>query len=942
MVTLTLLLSVSAVNVSSVRVIKIGYAPNYGIIGDINDSGNEGYGYEYLNKIIQHTKGNYILEFVECGFMNGYEMLQKGLIDILAPLPTGAGSATDFVFSKNPIGQNATFLIALDQEHTKSYELLEGSTIAVQKYYAETTTLLPFLKQYNINANVVEMNMNSVLVDPELVDFDYILTSSLQLEGDLDIITKLDSTDVHLMSTINNADLMADLDYGIEQIRKHEYLYEERLNLKYYDYSVSNDRHVTQEEYELIQSQGTFRVGYSPAYDPLTYIDSSGNLVGVAIDVLEIISEDAGIQFEMVDVTNPNVDLDSLDWSLMAPAFSNGKFAQVQSNPYYYYPYILVERNLTTSSDNLGLLGFYEIPRSTMSRLTNNGEEIIFQNYAAMEAAFNAGEIDRIIMTSVMYNGVRSEMLANKYNMTPISAALDVLIAFRDDFPPELVTIVNKFIARLDENQVEYSFSEHTNVYVPQTLGQFLEDNPVLLRILAGFAIGVAMMVFILEQKQQQKLIKLINYDELTGLYSERKFRDITHELLQNNPDINYTILSIDIDNFKHVNEIYGYEKGSQVIAKMGEFMAKFGNENLPIARGLSDSFLLLLNTDHALEHIHEGLKNGDDFSAMLNQVLDDDEDEDDNGHDEYNFSFSMGYYNITDRELDLSLMIDCAEIARDKSKRIIGTTLNEFTDDMSKERDAMNEVVTNMNKGIVNKEFQVYYQPKVDLQTEEIVGAEALVRWHKDDSKIVPPSSFIDIFEKNGFIEHLDYYIVNSVCDFISKNSDKKIPVISLNLSGITIMQDDLVDKLMGIVKAHNIEPCRIDLEITESAFIDASDLGIDKLDKLRELGFLISMDDFGAGVSSLNRLKEIPLDILKIDREFIVDSLENEKGSTIISSIISMAKNLKIETIAEGIETQEQYHLLKELGCDIGQGYFFSRPLQSEHFLRKLPNKT
>ncbi len=945
-ITFTLLLSVSDVNVSSVRIIKVGYAPNYGIIGNIDDIGHEGYGYEYLNKIIEHTKGNYVLEFVECGFMNGYELLEKGVIDILAPLPYGAADPEKFTFSQNPIGTNNTFLVALDQENTKSYEQMNGSTIAVQRFYAELDTLMPFLKEHNITADVIELNLDSLFQLPTDVEFEYLLTSSLQLEGDLEIITKLDSNPVHMMAIVQNQDLIDDFDYAIEQIRKVDYLYEERLNIKYFDYSVDNERHLTQEEYELIQSYSPFNVGYSPTYDPLSYIDYYGRLTGVSHDVLNMIAEDAGIEFNLIDVTKPDVDLDELDWSLMAPAFADGKFSKKQSKPYYYYPYILVERNQTTSSDGLGMLGFYEIPSNVLNRLTNNEEPVIYQNYALLEEAFNNKEIDRIIMTSVMYNSVRSEVIASDHRVTPVTNShLDILIAFPDDYPLELINVINKFVARLDSNAVEYSYSEHTNVIVPQTLAKFLEDNPLFVRIITFLIIGIVIFVFMIEQRQQQKLLRLINFDKLTGLYSEHRFREITHNLLLENPDLEYTILSIDIDNFKHINEIYGYEKGSRVIQAIGGYMQKFASPEFPIARGVSDSFLLLLNSEHALEKIHNGLKQGDEFTKFLNEVLDEDEGNNETEHeehDEYNFSFSLGYYRITDRTLDLSLMIDCAEIARDKSKRIIGTTLNEFTDDMSKERDEMNEVVTNMNKGIINKEFQVYFQPKVDLQTEEIVGAEALVRWHKDDKRIVPPGAFIDIFEKNGFIEHLDYYIVNSVCDFIAKNSNKKIPVISLNLSGITIMQDDLVDRLMGILKANDVSPSCIDLEITESAFIDSTDLGIDKLHRLRELGFLISMDDFGAGVSSLNRLKEIPLDILKIDREFIVDSLENEKGSTIISSIISMAKNLNIETIAEGIETQEQYYLLKDLGCDIGQGYFFSRPLQQEQFLRKLPSIT
>ena len=237
------------------------------------------------------------------------------------------------------------------------------------------------------------------------------------------------------------------------------------------------------------------------------------------------------------------------------------------------------------------------------------------------------------------------------------------------------------------------------------------------------------------------------------------------------------------------------------------------------------------------------------------------------------------------------------------------------------------------MEQALADEEFFLYFQPKVSLKTEKMEGAEVLVRWYRVD-QCMPPYHFIPCFEKNGFIEQLDYYVLEKACIFLQNHQKMMRGRLSVNISGVTLQQDRVVQTIVGIVDRYQISTTQIDLEITETAFVDTSDV-LEKVQQLHGYGFTISMDDFGAGVSSLNRLKNIYVDTLKIDREFIIDAIENPRGKQILKHVIQMANDLNLETVAEGIETVEQGDLLQRLGCRSGQGYYYARPMPEAQFV-------
>lgn len=407
-----------------------------------------------------------------------------------------------------------------------------------------------------------------------------------------------------------------------------------------------------------------------------------------------------------------------------------------------------------------------------------------------------------------------------------------------------------------------------------------------------------------------------LDYDDLTNLYTERKFIKEVQKTFFEHQNTSYFIVSIDIDNFKYINNTYGYDTGSEFLKVLANYYELLVSTNKVISRVHGDNYLFLLNENQMDKMLQGDTQYFENIRLKAKSIID----------DSYDLSISCGIYKIEDKTMNISSMIDCSSYAKNKGKSRAGCSIYYYDDDMNEERVSNNYVVSKMRDGIKNKEFVVYYQPKVDLRTNQIAGAETLVRWY-NNGDIIPPNKFIPIFEMNSFIETLDYYVIERTCEFIKQNEHISMPVISINLSGVTLMKTTVVNKILSILAEYDVKPNQIELEITESAFVHNFDLAVARIDRFMELGFGISMDDFGCGESSFGRLKDISIDVLKID-----------KADLILRNIVKLAKDLHLKTVVEGIETIEQRDLITEMGCDLGQGYLFSKPVPANEFLEIL----
>ncbi|HBF2305020.1 TPA: bifunctional diguanylate cyclase/phosphodiesterase, partial [Clostridioides difficile] len=424
---------------------------------------------------------------------------------------------------------------------------------------------------------------------------------------------------------------------------------------------------------------------------------------------------------------------------------------------------------------------------------------------------------------------------------------------------------------------------------------------------------------------KEDYLKKIAYTDPLTGADSIDKFKINSNKLFAKNNPEEYALFYIDVDKFKYINDMFGYDMGNDTLIHISNTIASELKEDEIFARVSADHFVLLIK-----------YKTDDDIKTRLNNIYNKVQILSNPKINYYKLILDCGIYKISKSDNDINTIMDRANTAR---KTIKGGHKNSFAfydKEMHKKILKEKEIENSMVDALNNGEFIVYFQPKYSLSDYQIIGAEALVRWDNPQKGLIPPIEFIPVFERNGFIVNIDFYVFEEVCKKIREWMDEgqKVVPISVNLSRMHFVNSNFIEKFKLIVDKYKIPTRLIELELTETAVLDNIEGLLDTMNNLKEKGFVISMDDFGTGYSSLNLLKELPVDILKLDRAFFTEKDESNNEKIVISNVIKMAKELKMKVISEGVETISQVEFLKQIGCDMVQGYLFSKPMPVKEF--------
>lgn len=412
----------------------------------------------------------------------------------------------------------------------------------------------------------------------------------------------------------------------------------------------------------------------------------------------------------------------------------------------------------------------------------------------------------------------------------------------------------------------------------------------------------------------------LATYDELTGIYNKQAFYTKTKEMLLDNPDKNFDLLRINIERFKVLNDLFGESTGDKLLRYIGKFLKEI---NLPLCvsgRLYADNFVVCYEAGKGdSRRMINTLQMVADSFAINNRTI-----------------LSFGLYRIDDKTLPVSVMCDRANMALWKAKGNFKNPYCEYDEKMRQQVLKEQKIINAMEMAIQNKEFTLYLQPKYDIEQGTIIGAEALVRWISQENGFISPGDFIPVFENNGFVYEVDKFIWEESCRYLRKWLDegREVHPISVNVSRIDLYDPKLVKHLVDLREKYQLPSQYLELEITESAYTDDPEQIITITRQLREAGFVILMDDFGTGYSSLNMLKDIQIDVLKLDMGFLKSSDYSAKGGNILTAILKMAESLKMQTIAEGVETKEQVEFLKSIGCKYVQGFYYSKPLPVGEF--------
>ncbi|ABW20066.1 putative bifunctional diguanylate cyclase/phosphodiesterase [Alkaliphilus oremlandii] len=414
-------------------------------------------------------------------------------------------------------------------------------------------------------------------------------------------------------------------------------------------------------------------------------------------------------------------------------------------------------------------------------------------------------------------------------------------------------------------------------------------------------------------------LEELNQKNTLTNLPNKISLEKRFEEMLGRSPKENFNILCIDVDGFKMVNDTLGYEIGDQILVRIAERLKKTINKEGELFHIRGDEFVLLIQKEDSMEKIQK-LSETIIKAMAMSFVF---------SEKEIHLTVSVGIAGYPWGGSNLNLLLQNAHIAVQAAKESSKSKHLVYDDSMNIKMNRKLELINNLHKALEKKEFELYYQPQIDSETNEIVGLEALLRWQNPTLGRVSPAEFIPVAEETGLIIPIGDWVLKTACAQNAtwqKEGYKPIPV-SVNISTIQFNEPLFVDKVVTILKETTLNPKWLHLEITESVAINDATLTINVLNRLQKIGVKIALDDFGTGFSSLGYLSKFKINVLKIDSSFVQDIGEDE--STITKTIIVLGKNLNMEVVAEGVETNEQLDYLKNAGCDIIQGYLFSSPL-------------
>lgn len=687
------------------------------------------------------------------------------------------------------------------------------------------------------------------------------------------------------------------------------------------------------------QNGNPLKVGIIPHTFPLSDCPPDApDFVGINVDMLSAISQISGLKFEYqripIEKQSPYEMLQDGQVSLVAGTIKLNDFL-TDSN------LILSDRLSDGSAICIAKKGTNTINPTTNKVAVMNGYQAgaefaekqfptykisLYPNNQAVMHAVRVGDADLALISR--YVGIyelQNPMNENLIELTMYQMEKDsCVMGINTEENKIAVSIINKALSAIGEdgyNYVQMNFSI-SNPYKLNAIEFIYKFRYIIIVLIAAF-IGLSLLTTRLLYTQREH--KRLSLDPLTGAYSEAGFELAAAKIISKTTKPLF-ITDFDIYRFSSYNELNGKSEGNELLKNIVKIVKSFFCEQDVICRSYADNFKVLNSKENIQSLIEEIQVAIDRFNEAAHSAI----------------VLNFGVYPITDTTVPISKMLDFAAMAKKHVKNNSDTFIGVFDETLLERYVSQAKMTSAFSSALAKKEFVPYYQPKYDAITKTVVGAEALVRWIESDGVLIPPTKFIELFEKSGQIQQLDFYMLEEVCIFLKSLKANEIPEvpIAVNFSRVHLYSDEFIQQVNAIVERHNIPKNLIEIECTETTMLNNIELTREILGDLQTEGFSIAMDDFGSAYSSLNTLCSIPLDVIKLDSGFLMATLGNEKAKSniIISSIMTLAHDLYLKVVAEGVETEEQYLLLKNLGCDFIQGYYFSKPLSQKDFLNLL----
>lgn len=938
------------------KTIKVACFLYDGYFQIMDDGSYYGYGFDYLDEIARYTGWEY--EYMFGTWSECIEMLDSGQADLMPMFPKSDDRLESYEYTENSTNKTTLCMVASEDcgYEYEDFQQFNGMKVGVLDDDEGNAMLSEYCDNNGFTVSRFKYtNIKSALEDINNGTIDAVVTGDIADMDGYVVIGNISVQKYYMASPKGKKDIVEAADKALERIGMEQPSFETSLTEKYFEKGKNTTPIYTADEKEYIKNAGIIRVALYGERNILSQYNK-GEFSGMTYDIMEIISKKTGLSFEYSNMaegvrgyeyfeddkadiiapvtTNRFVELSDKVQEL--PIGLSTSFVMIGRREYVFSPYgefkIVINKNLYGAD-------------KTLKEIYPNAEIVYVESQEECLDMVVADEADVTFDNKfVALYRLRSPFYTNDLTIYEAwSADEDVSMILPVNADERLVSVLNKAIGSITGTEFDSVIIDNTaSSSYEYSVGEFMYKFRYYIGAgVIAAAVMICMIVFIFiqgrrnkyneekrtaDEKYKKHLYYQANFDSMTGMLNRNGFYDRTRKVIDENQDIKFVILRADIDRFKVFNDIMGVKAGDELIKYVADKWKEYFSGQL----GTYGYF----GGDDYICCCPYSAFNREEFMDKVNGWFE-------AYKRSYAVSISVGAYIIDDLDKDVNIMCDRAELALEKAKTNKETHFcfyeRSMREQVVKEQDIVNYIPTAFEE----EQFEIYLQPQYDSVTKKIVGAEALTRWKHPEQGMISPGVFIPVMESNGMITKLDMYVVEHVCRILKRLYEEENVTkdfsIAVNLSRVDAFNCDIMNRITGLLDKYNVPISGIRLEITESAYVDQHDQVSDFVRELKEKGFMIEMDDFGSGYSSLNALKDVPIDTLKLDLRFLAGD-NSKKGGIIINSVIRMAKWLNIPVIAEGVENIKQVNYLRNVGCHYMQGFYFAKPMPVREFVELL----
>lgn len=934
--------------------IVVGVNPDFGIssIG----GHYSGFALDYLREIQKRTGRSFT--YVEGTAPELAAMLARGEVDLIPCVSRRELSAwqsmTNAADPEKPV-ELALTDISLTMKYTSVFAREDKS---IPLYFNDFETMKSCRIGY-LKENYSRYFINDAFIGADIRKADFVgYDTEAQMKSDFEsgkidavvkdsfrtweneiIVYQIASDDCYFMASAEESDLLEELDRIVSGIFMTDSSFSSSLFEQHMSRYECPHFALTESEQNYLRRNPEIKVAFNLQSGQTENYDSSNNRIsGTTAVMMEKLSEMSGMKLNLVPYETLKDCISALNNGEVQAicggmnSYSASAYPELRlSSPYARVPIAAAGKSGSTlnARSRIAVPVVDDDISHFVSDLYPNAQILHYDDLRKCFDAVRRGESDLVVSGAYDLLSIINQSYSEMELIEVKSAFHSECLAFSVE-NEDLYRIIGKATACYGYNISQ--MDAYTNISgasaAPSATNQFLDKYLVWF---IGGALLILAALFVLVCVTSFRTRHDADIDSLTGGRSKKKFFEDSKKLLKRvNPE-NWAVALFDIDKFKYVNDRLGYDEGNRMLERLYKTISDHLDREEVFARISDDNFVMVIknaNDNELTTRISDIFTEFDRRNSLFVK---------------YPVVFSAGICRLNQcmhenrhNEVDINAAIDRCKIAKSTLK---GTHFSSiaFYDGSIRDR-ALREkdYESIMPAALKRREFQCYLQPKYGLRSRNIEGAEALIRWNSPDFGFISPGDFIPIAEKNGFVVELDFFILEEVCRTMRHwiVDGKKPVVISVNQSRLHLNYDDYIWRLREIVDKYDIPYEYIELELTESVFTDNSEKLLKIMHKLHEIGFKLSLDDFGSGYSSLNMLKDIPVDVVKIDKEFFNDTMNTQKGRAVISTVVDLAKNLDMDVISEGVETREQVEFLTEIHCAMVQGYYFAKPMPIADF--------